>query len=372
MHRLNKLFMISFVIIGLLSNKVQAQIEVIIKGMDDGVKTSKQHDYEEAVINAKIQAIERAGVEISSVTKIVNFKAKYDAVETKAKAVLLPGFQITDMGYMADGTYQIVLVGKVSKDASGGGMAYILRVPRWQGLWQGAGKIYIGPSSIDGFPLDNNNFCIIYLNIDWNNSFIENNIIISWLNDNSKIALDKIYKYSYKNSGRGSEGEREIGPFSLPFTNKNPYDYNEISYNTSFSNLFLLVIQVEGQGPDDFPINFGSNYNDELPEWARKMTMEAVEISSGDHEIGGFKYHFSADSIFYLDNQLFNNTYFCIVYNRYQERNQSNKTNKIISNEKMGHCFKANISYPELEKIIVKKLQEPQIQASRVGKQCKK
>jgi len=88
-------------------------IDVLIKGVDDGVKTNKQQDYKEAVMNAKLQAIERAGVEIESITKVVNFQMRFKAVESKATAVLLPGFQIMDVGYLTDGTYQIVLSGRI-------------------------------------------------------------------------------------------------------------------------------------------------------------------------------------------------------------------------------------------------------------------
>ena len=88
-------------------------IEVLIKGVDDGVKTRRNCDYKEAVMNAKLQAIERAGVSVKSITKVENFKPKYDMIESKANAVLLPGFQIIDMGYQKDGTYQVVLSGKV-------------------------------------------------------------------------------------------------------------------------------------------------------------------------------------------------------------------------------------------------------------------
>ena len=88
-------------------------IDVNIKGIDDGRKTNRQQDYREAVMNAKLQAIEQAGASIESITKVVNFQLKYDAVESKSKAVLRPGFQIIDIGYVADGTYQIVLVGKI-------------------------------------------------------------------------------------------------------------------------------------------------------------------------------------------------------------------------------------------------------------------
>lgn len=89
-------------------------VDVTIKGVDDGVRTNRQQDYNEALLNAKLQAIERAGVEIQSITKIVNFQLKFQTVESKAKAVLMPGFQVVDIGYAADGTYQVVLVGKVS------------------------------------------------------------------------------------------------------------------------------------------------------------------------------------------------------------------------------------------------------------------
>ncbi|CAB1065501.1 hypothetical protein D1BOALGB6SA_10298 [Olavius sp. associated proteobacterium Delta 1] len=88
-------------------------IDVMIKGRDDGIKTNKQQDYKEALMNAKLEAIERAGVKISSMTKIVNFEAKYDVVRSKAEAVLLPGFTVMDIGYQSDGTYLVVLSGKV-------------------------------------------------------------------------------------------------------------------------------------------------------------------------------------------------------------------------------------------------------------------
>lgn len=88
-------------------------IDVLIKGIDDGVKTNKQQDYKEAVMNAKLEAIERAGIEISSITKMINFKFKYDKVESKAQAVLMPGFRVMDLGYQTDGTYSVVLSGKV-------------------------------------------------------------------------------------------------------------------------------------------------------------------------------------------------------------------------------------------------------------------
>ena len=45
-------------------------IDVQIKGVGDGLKITKQRDYKEAVLFAKREAIERAGVKIKSMTTI--------------------------------------------------------------------------------------------------------------------------------------------------------------------------------------------------------------------------------------------------------------------------------------------------------------
>ena len=90
---MKKILSYVFVLLFVMPSLCKAEsIDVLIKGMDDGVKTNNQKDYKEAVTNAKLQAIERAGV---------------------AEAILLPGFQVLDMGYQMDGSYQVVLSGKV-------------------------------------------------------------------------------------------------------------------------------------------------------------------------------------------------------------------------------------------------------------------
>ena len=94
-------------------------IDVHIKGVDDGVKTTKQRDYKEAVLFAKREAIERAGVKIKSMTTVKDLVVNSDYIESKAEAVLLPGYNILDMGYSADGTYQVVLIGKVKTVSEG-------------------------------------------------------------------------------------------------------------------------------------------------------------------------------------------------------------------------------------------------------------
>lgn len=114
-------FSMTYVVLALLTPAlaIPATIDVRIKGVDDGLKTTKQQDHKEAVMNAKLQAVERAGVEIQSVTQVVNFQTKFDMVESKAEAVLLPGFQVVDIGYLEDGTYQVVLIGKVKRMEEG-------------------------------------------------------------------------------------------------------------------------------------------------------------------------------------------------------------------------------------------------------------
>jgi len=94
-------------------------IDVQIKGVDDGAKTTKQRDYKEAVLFAKREAIERAGVKIKSMTTVKDLVVNSDYIESQAEALLLPGYNILDMGYSADGTYQIVLIGKVKTVSEG-------------------------------------------------------------------------------------------------------------------------------------------------------------------------------------------------------------------------------------------------------------
>jgi hypothetical protein len=91
----------------------QTIIEISVKGISDGKNDGAQKDREEAIMDAKRQACEKAGLTIDSRTTVNNFKVFNDLVETQSKGILLPGFQIIDIGYVADGTYQVVLSGKI-------------------------------------------------------------------------------------------------------------------------------------------------------------------------------------------------------------------------------------------------------------------
>ena len=88
-------------------------IDVHLKGVDDGIKSTKQQDYKEAVLFAKREAVERAGVMIKSITTVKDLVLNSDYIESQAEAVLLPGYNILDMGYSENGTYQVVLIGKI-------------------------------------------------------------------------------------------------------------------------------------------------------------------------------------------------------------------------------------------------------------------
>jgi hypothetical protein len=89
-------------------------VDVHIKGMDDGVESTRQQDYKEAVLFAKREAIERAGVKVKSMTTVQDLVVNSDYIESEAEGILLPGYDIVDVGYTEDGTYQVVLVGKIA------------------------------------------------------------------------------------------------------------------------------------------------------------------------------------------------------------------------------------------------------------------
>jgi len=91
----------------------QGVIDITVKGISDGANSGAQKDREEAILDAKRQACEKAGVVLESKTTVKNFQLMSDYIETQSKAVLLPGFQVVDVGYVADGTYQVVLSGKI-------------------------------------------------------------------------------------------------------------------------------------------------------------------------------------------------------------------------------------------------------------------
>lgn len=110
------IFIILFLSIKIFSQ--ESSIDFNVVGLSDGKRDSKQKDREEAIINAKLLAIEKAGINIKSVTTFENFVLKKDWIETKAEAYIEPGFTILDMGYGEDEVYRVVLIGKVKRSQS--------------------------------------------------------------------------------------------------------------------------------------------------------------------------------------------------------------------------------------------------------------
>jgi hypothetical protein len=91
----------------------QEIIDISVKGISNSKNDGAQIDRQEAIMDAKRQACEKSGVRLQSQTNVENFQVTFDYIESKAEAVLMPGFNIIDIGYTADGTYQVVLAGKV-------------------------------------------------------------------------------------------------------------------------------------------------------------------------------------------------------------------------------------------------------------------
>lgn len=95
---------------------VSADIDILVIGNDNGIKSTKQADYNEALMDAKLRAIERSGIKLMAETTIMNLSMKSDYIESKSEGVLKPGFQILDIGYQIDGRYLVILSGKVVGD----------------------------------------------------------------------------------------------------------------------------------------------------------------------------------------------------------------------------------------------------------------
>jgi hypothetical protein len=148
----------------------QDVIDVAVKGISDDSRDGAQKDRQEAIMDAKRQACEKAGVRIEAKTTVENFQTVYDLVESQAAAVLLPGFQVIDNGYGEDGTYTVVLVGKIRTNISESKSSaeftliiwiadtpdqaqewdyYIDELYEWLGMVKG--KITVGGKTLDSF-----------------------------------------------------------------------------------------------------------------------------------------------------------------------------------------------------------------------------
>lgn len=114
-----KRLLMVFLMVTAMMLSAQDIIEVGVRGISDANRDGVQQDRLEAIMDAKRQACEKAGVRIESSTTVENFQTVYDLVESQAAAVLLPGFQIIDNGYGEDGTYSVVLIGQIKTATAG-------------------------------------------------------------------------------------------------------------------------------------------------------------------------------------------------------------------------------------------------------------
>lgn len=89
-------------------------LEILVKGFSNQENNGHQIDRQEAILDAKRQACEKAGIIIESKTTSENFQLLLDLVETKSNTILLPDFKIMDIGYNSDSCYQVVLSGKIT------------------------------------------------------------------------------------------------------------------------------------------------------------------------------------------------------------------------------------------------------------------
>lgn len=231
-------------------------IDVSIKGIDDGVKTTKQQDYKEAVMNAKLQAIEQAGASIESITRVENFQLKYDVIESKSNAILLPGFQIIDIGYVADGTYQVVLVGKIKVGKEGD----------QKGREIFRDKFYIA--------YDNGTVLDARTNLMW--AARDNGRDINWANA-------KIYCENYRGGGhtdwRMPTQDELAGLYDASKTHKSACGFE--SHLTELIRLSCTALWAsEIRGSDAANVNFNGGYRYWLPQ-SGAYSLRALPVRSG-------------------------------------------------------------------------------------------
>ncbi len=98
------------------SGHAQNTIDFSIRGIDDGIRTNREQDYNEALIDAKRKALEKAGIKIKSFSSIRNYQLFEDLIESKSEGFILPDLKIEDLGYDENGYYQVFVIGKIKTD----------------------------------------------------------------------------------------------------------------------------------------------------------------------------------------------------------------------------------------------------------------
>jgi hypothetical protein len=95
-------------------------------GVDDGIRTSIQKDRDEAILDAKYQALAKTGSEISSFERYrlelaegkISENSYRQEIEEKSTAIFLPDYRIEELGYI-DGAYKVRFTGSIAPDPIG-------------------------------------------------------------------------------------------------------------------------------------------------------------------------------------------------------------------------------------------------------------
>ena len=82
-----KRLLIVFQTVAVVVLGAQDIIDVGVRGVSDASRDGIQKDRLEAILDAKRQACEQAGLRIESNTTVENFQAVYDRIETQAAAI---------------------------------------------------------------------------------------------------------------------------------------------------------------------------------------------------------------------------------------------------------------------------------------------
>ena len=68
----------------------QDVIDIAVRGISNAQNDGAQQDRLEAIMDAKRQACEKAGLKIQSSTTVENFQTTYDLIESRSEAVFPP------------------------------------------------------------------------------------------------------------------------------------------------------------------------------------------------------------------------------------------------------------------------------------------
>jgi hypothetical protein len=268
MHKIIPIISLSLFLF-ISTNLLLAQdiIDVAVKGISDNSRDGAQKDRQEAMMNAKRQACEKAGVRIEAKTTVENFQTVYDHVESKAAAVLLPGFQVIDNGYGEDGTYSVVLVGKIRTSISKSKSAaeftliiwiadtpdealewdyYIDRLYEWLDMVHG--KITVG-----GKPLDSYEDNLLKI-------FVADTLLGFNRRAHAFIYHFPVGEYVYQQRSKNTDGSESVYDFKTKMRAGKKYVMDTAHYNAIYFNKprkfddSVINTRLFGTYPDNFKI----------------------------------------------------------------------------------------------------------------------